>query len=146
MSRYQDVRASVIRWADEQYRIIQDAGTELNDAGVDLARSVGVLEPTRIRVLLVDKVPIMDDPAILNLAKSVGMMNGSVLGMTFGHSIYIARGFESVRLYSHEFRHVYQYETFGSLEAFMDEYVQQVLTFGYSKAPLELDAKEFEVE
>jgi hypothetical protein len=74
------------------------------------------------------------------------MLNGSILGMTFGHSIYIARGAESVRLYSHEFRHVYQYETSGSLEAFMDEYLHQVLTFGYSKAPLELDAKEFEVE
>jgi len=105
-----------------------------------------VLEPTHIRVVLVDQVPIMDDPVIRSLATSVGMMNGTTIGMTFGHSIYIVRGFESTRLYSHEFRHVYQYETFGSLEAFMEEYLHQVLTFGYSRAPLELDAKEFEIE
>lgn len=146
MDNYQNVRTAVIRWAQGHYRTIQDSGTELSDAGVDLARSVGVLEPTQIRVMLVDQVPIMDDSVIRSLAKSVGMMNGTTTGMTFGHSIYIARGFESTRLYSHEFRHVYQYETFGSLEAFMDEYLHQVLTFGYTRAPLELDAKEFEVE
>jgi hypothetical protein len=28
----------------------------------------------------------------------------------------------------------------------MKEYLHQVLTFSYDKAPLELDAKEFEVE
>ena len=96
--------------------------------------------------MLVDQVPIMEDSVISSLAKSVGMLNGTIMGMTFGHSIYIARGFESTRLYSHEFRHVHQYETFGSLEAFMEEYLHQVLTFGYSKAPLELDAEVFEVE
>jgi hypothetical protein len=125
-----------MRWVNKQYEIIQDQGVELSDGGIELARSVGVLEPTRIRVLLVDQI----------LAKSAGMLNGSILGMTFGHSIYIARGAGSARLYSHEFRHVYQYETFDSLEAFMDEYLHQVLTFGYTRAPLELDAKEFEVE
>tara|TARA_R110000822_G_scaffold59926_16_gene149673 strand:+ start:1112 stop:1552 length:441 start_codon:yes stop_codon:yes gene_type:complete len=146
VDNYQNVRTAVIRWAQGHYRAIQDSGTELSDAGVDLARSVGVLESTHIRVVLVDQVPIMEDPVISCLAKSVGMLNGTIMGMTFGHSIYIARGFESTRLYSHEFRHVYQYETFGSLEAFMEEYLHQVLTFGYSKAPLELDAKEFEIE
>ena len=145
MDNYHDVRASVMRWVNKQYEIIQDQGVELSDGGIELARSVGVLEPTRIRVLLVDQIPINGDPVVQSLAKSAGMLNGSILGMTFGHSIYIARGADSARLYSHEFRHVYQYETFGSLEAFMDEYLHQVLTFGYTRAPLELDAKEFEV-
>lgn len=53
---------------------------------------------------------------------------------------------EAARLYSHEFRHAQQYESFGSIEAFMEEYLHQVLTFGFNRAPLELDAREFEVE
>ncbi len=28
----------------------------------------------------------------------------------------------------------------------MEEYLHQVLTFGFNRAPLELDAREFEVE
>ena len=79
MNNYQNVRTAVIRWAQGHYRAIQDSGTELSDAGVDLARSVGVLEPTHIRVVLVDQVPIMEDPVISSLAKSVGMLNGTIM-------------------------------------------------------------------
>ena len=59
MNNYQNVRTAVIRWAQGHYRAIQDSGTELSDAGFDLARSVGVLEPTHIRLMLVDAVTIL---------------------------------------------------------------------------------------
>lgn len=146
MRDYNAIREPVVRWASEHYRIIQNEGSELSHEGLALARRVGVLEPERIRVLLVDEVPIHNDPLIADLAKSVGMLDGTIEGITFGHSIYIARGRESARLYSHEFRHVYQYEKYGSIPAFVDEYLHQVLVLGYSDAPLERDAQAFEVE
>ena len=146
MRDYNAIREPVVRWASEHYQIIQNTGSSLSDEGLALARRVGVLEPERIRVLLVDEIPIHNDPLVAGLAKSAGMLDGTIEGMTFGHSIYIVRGRESARLYSHEFRHVYQYETYGSIPAFMDEYLPQVLTLGYGKAPLELDARAFEIE
>ena len=141
-----EMLSQVIQWAKAQRQIIQDNGVELSDNGMDLARSVGVEKPDMIRVMLVERIPLEDTPFIYNLAKSTGMLTGKLMGMTFGHAIYIVRGSESSRLYSHEFRHVHQYENFGSIEASMEEYLHQVLTFSYDKAPLELDAKKFEVE
>ncbi len=134
----------VTAWARKHYDLIQDGGVELTDDAVDLARSVGVVEPNRIRVMLVDAIPFHDDQAIFSLAKSIGMLSGQVMGITFGHSIYIVKGCESARLFSHEFRHVHQYETLGSIQDFMAVYLDQVLEFGYHQAPLELDARQFE--
>lgn len=48
---------------------------------------------------------------------------------------------ESARLSSHEFRHVHQYEALGSIENFMEVYLEQVLAFGYARAPLEMDVQ-----
>lgn len=135
----------VTAWARRHHDLIQDNGVELSDDAVDLARSVGVVEPNRIRVMLVDEIPFHDDQAIYSLAKSIGMLSGQVQGITFGHSIYIVRGHQSLQLFSHEFRHVHQYETLGSIGEFMEVYLEQVLIFGYHQAPLERDAREFEV-
>jgi hypothetical protein len=62
--------------------------------------------------------------------------------MTFAYSIYIIKGCESTLLYANEFRHAQQYESFG----FYGRVSPKVLTFRYNRAPLELDAREFEVE
>ena len=135
----------VVLWAKKHHDLIQEHGTALNEEGMEMARSVGVAEPERICVLLVDEIPFRDDPVVFSLAKSVGMLSGQVMGITFGHSIYIVNGCQSARLYSHEFRHVHQYETLGSIGEFMEVYLEQVLMFGYHQAPLERDAREFEV-
>lgn len=51
---------------------------------------------------------------------------------------------ESVRLVTHELRHVHQYETAGSIAAFLPVYLQQILDYGYAHAPLEMDARAHE--
>jgi hypothetical protein len=66
-------------------------------------------------------------------------------GLTFGYSVFVARGQESMRLLSHEFRHVYQYEAHGSIAAFLPVYLQQVVEVGYENAPYEFDARAHEV-
>lgn len=80
------------KWARKHHDRIQSNGVELNDNGVDMARSVGVENPDKIRVMRVDEIPFWEDPAIHSLAKSVGMLSGQVMGITFGHSIYIVKG------------------------------------------------------
>jgi hypothetical protein len=46
----------------------------------------------------------------------------------------------TTRLVSHELRHVHQYETAGSIAAFLGVYLAQIATVGYDNAPLEPDA------
>jgi hypothetical protein len=67
-----------------------------------------------------------------------------MVGITFGHGIYIREGTVSNRLVSHELRHVHQYEAAGSIAAFLATYLQQIVTVGYDNAPLELDARAHE--
>ena len=48
------------------------------------------------------------------------------------------------RLLSHELRHVHQYEKFGSISSFLAEYLNQIISVGYDKSPLEIDARTHE--
>ena len=59
-----------------------------------------------------------------------------MIGLTLGYSIFIVRGHMGRRLVSHECRHVYQYETHGSIAAFLPVYLQQIATVGYQNAKL----------
>jgi hypothetical protein len=64
--------------------------------------------------------------------------------LTLGYSVLVCRGHETTRLLSHEFRHVHQYESVGSISAFLPLYLQQIVEFGYDDAPFEADARSCE--
>ena len=62
--------------------------------------------------------------------------------MTFGHGILLKNGAVDRRLVAHELVHVMQYERFGGIEAFLKEYVQEVVIDpGYLHGPLEQEAE-----
>ena len=61
--------------------------------------------------------------------------------VTLGYSILICHGHDTTCLLSHEFRHVYQYESAGSIRAFLLDYLQHIVQFGYNNAPFEVDAR-----
>jgi len=67
-------------------------------------------------------------------------------GLTLGHSLYICQGHITKHLLSHELRHVYQYEAFGSIPEFLVEYLKQIVLVGYEKSLLEQDAKQHEIQ
>ena len=77
-------------------------------------------------------------------AIETGLLGPHMAGLTLGYSILICHGQFTVRLLSHECRHVYQYETFGSIAAFLPAYLQQIAEVGYDKAEFELDARAHE--
>ena len=75
-----------------------------------------------------------------------GLLGPEMIGVTFGYGVYICDGHISNRLISHECRHVYQYEVAGSIGAFLQVYLQQIATVGYHDAPLEVDARQHEID
>lgn len=133
--------------AEEQARLGLLEGKALDDAGVDLARRVGVQHPERIRVLAVDNFPLPSDPELRQAAIQTGLLAADGLGLTLGHAVFLRRGHETeARLQRHEFRHVRQCEQFGSLAEFLAEYLSQIVQVGYAQAPLELDARAHETD
>jgi len=137
---------SAIKWAEEQSLRAQQTGQPLDMTGLGLARQVGVQHPERIRTELVGALPLPDEPALRQAALATGLLGPNMIGLTLGYSIFIVRGHMGPRLLSHECRHVYQYETAGSVAQFLPGYLQQIATVGYFNAPFERDASAHEIE
>lgn len=133
-----------IAWADDQSLQIAIIGKPLNDVLSKVAQSVGVMRPDLIRIAEVPRLPLPDDPDLRQAAQATGLLGPNMVGLTLGYGVYICHGHSTVRLLSHEFRHVYQYEQAGSIAAFLPVYLQQIVTFGYSNAPMEADARAHE--
>jgi hypothetical protein len=134
-----------VAWAEFQSQHVASLGMALPEELLNVANRVGVQRPELIRVKLVDQLPLPEEPTLRQAALETGLLGPDVVGLTLGYSILLVQGYDSVRLISHECRHVYQYEVLGSIEKFLPVYLQQIVEFGYESAPLEVDARAHEV-
>ena len=134
-----------VAWAEGQAGIVLARGIALKPPELQLAREVGVRNAESIRIGVVDLLPLPDDASLREAALQAGLLGPGMIGLTLGYAVLICRGHEaSVRLLSHEFRHVYQYEAAGSIAVFLPVYLQQIVRFGYTNAPFEADARAHE--
>jgi hypothetical protein len=111
-----------------------------------IARAVGVQKPDLIRVAGVEQLPLPEQPALREAALQTGLLGPGAVGITLGYAVIVRRGHATTCLLSHEFRHVYQYESAGSIAAFLPVYLKQIVEFGYDDAPLEIDARSHEID
>jgi hypothetical protein len=133
-----------IAWAEARSQEILSTGQPLTERGKRIARHSGVVSPDRIRVKIVPSIPRPDDTELLYAATSTGLLSPSSAGLTLGYGIYIAHAYQSDSLLAHECRHVFQYESAGSIANFLPSYLMQIAEFGYEMAPYEIDARQFE--
>ena len=134
-----------LRWAEKLEIRVAEEGEPLNETGIRMARSVGVEYPQLIRILEVDEIPMPAGPMLREMTREIGILSPRTIGIAAGRSILLKRGRMYERLLRHEFRHVHQFEVAGSLEGYLERYLQQVYAFGYRNAPLEIDARKYEV-
>jgi hypothetical protein len=134
-----------IEWAKAVEAKSLAGGATLTLEQQKLARSVGVRNPERIRLLVVDRIPLPDEPVLAKAAEGVGLSQSWAAGLTLGHAVIVRRGFErDPRLLSHEFRHVAQYETVGGIGPFLVSHLRSLVEVGYEKSPFEVDARAHE--
>ncbi len=132
----------VVAWAEAQATEAAAKGSPLDEEGLALARKVGVEHPERIRVRILDELPIPDHPLLVKINETLRLISPQMGGLSLGHNVIIRNGCASPFLMAHEFRHVHQYEEAGSIAAFLSTYLHQILTVGYRNAPYEMDANE----
>jgi len=131
------------RWAETQERLIAENGRPLNAAELDLARSIGILRPERIRVLTIEEVPAPEQIQLRIAARQVGLFGSSTAGMTLRYGIFIQKdSADDRRLLAHELGHVRQYERMGGFRAFMERYLFECMIMGYPNTPMEQEADE----
>ncbi len=134
-----------VGWADGESRKIRKQGKPLAFWQFAEARQVGVRDPRRVRILLVDAMPQPANSQLLAATMSTGILGPETEGLSLGYGILILRPKAGERrILRHELRHVAQYEAAGSLSAFLDTYLDQIARFGYWDAPLEVDARSHE--
>lgn len=134
-----------IAWAEGRAAEVMRTGRPPDAAAMALARQVGVRHPERIRILLVERIELPDEPALRSASAKVGLARSSADGMTLGYAVVVRRAYAGdARLLSHEFRHVAQYEQAGGIAAFLAVHLRDLLQHGYEASPFEVDARAHE--
>jgi hypothetical protein len=78
------------------------------------------------------------------VALQTGLIDPDMAGGTFGYGIYACADHVTNRLLAHECRHVFQYESAGSIAAFLPAYLQEIAERGYFECSFEVDARRYE--
>jgi hypothetical protein len=146
LNQLQTLLPLAIKWAEEHSEKIQNEGVSLTTEQIEVAKQVGVTSPEKVKILEVAKIPLPENEQLGAAATQIGFLSEAMKGLTLGHSIYICSGHNNTQLLSHELRHVYQYETFGSIPEYLLEYLKQIVLVGYENSLLEQDAKKFEIK
>ena len=130
-----------VQWSKMQERRILANGVSLTPEGRRIAQEIGVKNPERVRIQHVAMVPPPNDPALAEVCRLVGLSGDTITGQTFGHGIFIRTDCSANRqLLAHELVHVKQYEERSGIGGFVRDYAEELTTYGYATAPMELEA------
>jgi hypothetical protein len=130
-----------VQWVAEMERAILESGQPLLPQNRKDAETIGVQQSKDVRILVLDGIPLPNDPGLRQLAAETELITDRTAGMTFGHGIVLKKGSIDRRLIAHELVHVMQSERFGGMKAFLKEYVKEVaFPPGYPNGPLEREA------
>jgi hypothetical protein len=128
-------------WVAQQERSILRRGVRLTPYQMDDARRAGILHPDRVRVRIVDEIPIGMPSAFRAIGKRLGLVSSGTIGMSLRYGILVrADAWDDRHTIVHEFAHTAQYERLGGLWPFLRRYLHECLTAGYANAPLEDEA------
>jgi hypothetical protein len=121
---FQHLLPLAYQWAKAQEEFILARGTSLGPVQIADARLVGVQDYSRVRVLVVDRIPLPDHKELAEAAARTDIITGASRGVAIGHGIIIrADRWGDRELILHQLVHVAQCERCGGLESFVAQYL-----------------------
>jgi len=112
------------QWAKQQEDFVLAHGFPLTARLLDDARLAGVRDCSKIRVLIVDRIPLPDDPELAAATRNAGVITNETRCMGFGHAIIIRDDCWGDReLLLHNLIHIAQCEECGGLEPWIYRYL-----------------------
>jgi hypothetical protein len=113
------------QWAKIQEAYILKHGVPLTPHQMDDAGRAGVHDPSRVRVLVVDRIPLPEDHELADAARRAQIITDASRGVAIGYGIIIrADSWQNRELLLHQLVHVAQCERSGSLKSFVAEYLR----------------------
>ena len=111
-------------WAKKQEEYILTAGASLGPRHLADARRAGVQNESRVRILVVDRIPLPDNEELAAAARRAHIITDASRAITFGYGIVVrADCWHDRELLLHQFVHVAQYERDGDLEKCLQQYL-----------------------
>jgi hypothetical protein len=111
-------------WARKQEQLVLENGLPLGPQQISDARRAGVQDCSRVRVLVVDRIPLPDDQELAGAARLTNIITDASRGVAIGHGIMIRADCWGDRaLLIHQLVHVAQCERSGGLEQWVNEYL-----------------------
>jgi hypothetical protein len=111
-------------WAKAQETFILQQGVPLTAAQTADARRAGVQNPARVRVLVVDRIPLPETKELAEAARKAQIITDASRGVAIGYGIIIrADSWKNRELLLHQLVHVAQCERSCGLESFVTEYL-----------------------
>lgn len=135
-----------LEWINETETNLLITGQPLSEADVAMARAVGVQQPERVRVSILEEFPAPENDDLLTEASKYGLGSEAEGGRTMGYVIMLKKNYANERwLLAHELVHVAQQEQMGR-EAFVRRFIAERELMGYRRAPLELEANKLALD
>jgi len=131
------------QWAKDQETYILKHGTPLSPRQLADARRAGVQDCARVRVLVVNRIPLPEDEELAEAARRAQIITDASPGIAVGHGIVIrADNWQNRELLLHQLVHVAQCERSGGLESFVIAYLSNRRTSpDFSVGSLEDEAR-----
>lgn len=132
----------VLPWYEAVEAEFLPQGRPLSQQKIEIARKLGVQNPSRVRVAVLETFPMPSDPELLVEARRYGLGIQYEGGRTNGYVIMLKSWVvEDKTVLVHELVHVGQQDRMGRV-AFLRRYLIEMEMLGYSRSPLELEAYE----
>ena len=143
LDKFERLPALAYRWAKTQEAFVLEHGAPLNPSQIEDAHRVGVQDPARVRLLLVDRIPLPDDAELAEAASRAQIITSASRAVTIGHGIIVrVDSWQDRELLLHALVHVAQCERSGGLERFVEEYLSDRITCAdFSVGSLEDEAR-----
>jgi hypothetical protein len=111
-------------WAKSQEDFVLARGVPLASEYLDDARLAGVQHASRVRVLIVDRIPLPENEELAEAARLSQIITDASRGVAMGYAIIIrADGWGDRELMLHQLVHVAQCERCGGLEPYLHQYL-----------------------
>jgi hypothetical protein len=121
---FKELLPRAVEWAKKQEAFVLARGNPLSPRHMADARLAGVQDCTRVRVLVVDRIPLPDDPALAEAARRIGIITEETRGMGFGYALIIrVDDWNDRELILHNLVHIAQCERSGGLEQWVRQYL-----------------------
>ena len=128
-------------WAAWQERRILRGGRELQGSEREVAEALGVLEPERVRVMILPEVPLPGPRWMIRRLSHLTDLATQPCGMALGHGIFLDDAHAArLDVLAHELVHTTQFERHESLHGFLRQYLTECIRDGYSCAAMEAEA------